>query len=104
MRALKIGWNSVLTHRNPGVKAYLLEHRHQCFSRFPDSFGSYHTVEKKTVALLHEHIVALNLTGVVTSIMDEHAFSGMGLCRAVCHGVFATLAVIATSDVMKGKQ
>jgi hypothetical protein len=36
--------------------------------------------------------------------MDEHAFSGMGLGHAVCHSVFATLAMIATSDVMKGKQ
>ncbi|MBO9315908.1 MAG: hypothetical protein J7456_09040 [Chloroflexus sp.] len=104
MRALKMRWNSVLIHSNPDAKAYLVKHRNRCFSRLPDSFGSYHTVEKKTVALLHEHIGALNLTGAVTGIMDEHAFSGMGLCRAVCHGVFATLAVIATSDVMKGKQ
>jgi hypothetical protein len=104
MRALKMRWNSVLIHSNPDAKAYLVKHRNRCFSRLPDSFSSYHTVDKKTVALPHEHIGAPAPTGAATGIMDEHAFSGMGLCRAVCHGVFATLAVIATSDVMKGKQ
>ncbi|WP_156926323.1 hypothetical protein [Chloroflexus sp. Y-396-1] len=56
------------------MKAYLLEHRHQCFLRFPDSFGSYHTVEKKTVALLHKHIGALNLTGAVTRYWTSMRF------------------------------
>ncbi len=97
-------WNSVLIHRNPDAKAYLLEHHNQCFSRLPDSFGPHQAVDKKTVALPHKHIGAPSPTCAVTGIMGEHAFSGIGLCHAACHHVFATLAVIATSDGMKGKR
>ncbi len=63
-----------MAHRNPGMKVYLLEQRDRCFSRLSDTFGSYYTVDKKTVALPHEHISAHFPPNAATGIMNSMRF------------------------------